>query len=252
MTHPNVRAPSVDWPVLRPLGLDGLLVSFAGQLAEDANRAALAFRAHVDAQALDAVAETSTSLVSVYVRFDPLHPDAAGLPARLAAFLAARNWFAAPMPKGRKLWHIPASFGPEYAPQLAEAAAAAGQTAQQAVAALTGANLRVQTIGFAPGQPYLGQLPPVWDIPRQTGLTAQVPVGALAVAVRQMVLFSASTPTGWRHVGQTAMRLFRPETAQPFVLQPGDEVRFHAVSGAEFSGLATGGPDGGARWEALA
>ena len=88
----------------------------------------------------------------------------------------------------------------------------------------------MQTIGFAPGMPNLGELPEAWNIPRQTALTAQVPAGGLCVAIRQLVLFPVATPTGWRHIGQTALRLFRPETEEPFILRPGDEVLFEPVS----------------------
>ena len=111
--------------------------------------------------------------------------------------------------------------------------------------------MRVQTIGFAPGQPYLGELPEARDIPRQTDLTDRVPVGALTVATRQLVLFSVSTRTGWRHVGQTAFRSFRPESDAPFVLRPGDEVLFDAVDRETHARLLDAGADGGAIPEAI-
>ncbi len=94
-------------------------------------------------------------------------------------------------------------------------------------------------------------MPERWDIPRQQALTPQVPEGALAVAIRQLVLFSVTTPTGWRHVGQTAIRLFRPESETPFVLRPGDEVMFPSVSREVYENMRTSGPDGGAEFEAL-
>ena len=126
----------------------------------------------------------------------------------------------------------------------------AGLSPDQAIAALCAAPLRVQAIGFAPGQPYLGQLPPEWDLPRQTGLTPQVPEGALAVAIRQMVLFSVSTPTGWRHVGQTALPLFRPDQPEPFTLRPGDDVQFVAVTREEFENIRRNDALGGATSQA--
>ena len=110
---------------------------------------------------------------------------------------------------------------------------------------------RRRRLGFAPGQPYLGELPPAWDIPRQTGLTPKVPVGALTVAIRQLVLFAVSTPTGWRHIGQTGFRAFRPESDTPFVLNPGDEVIFEPVSRDDHERLSGTGPDGGAKSEPL-
>jgi len=109
----------------------------------------------------------------------------------------------------------------------------------------------VQTIGFAAGQPYLGELDDAWNIPRQTELTERVPEGALTVAIRQLVLFSVSTPTGWRHVGQTGFRLFRPESETPFVLRPGDEVIFVKTDAERLHNMRNDGPDGGATCEDL-
>ena len=125
-------------------------------------------------------------------------------------------------------------------------------SAEEAVASISEARVRVQTIGFAPGQPYLGQLPEAWDIPRQSQLTDKVPVGALVVAVRQLVLFSVTTPTGWRHIGQTGFKLFRPDSDTPFVLRPGDEVQFDPVDAETFARMEADGPDGGATSEVMA
>ena len=132
------------------------------------------------------------------------------------------------------------------APQLTQAAAQAGLTEGEAISTLTSTRLRVQTIGFAPGQPYLGTLPDAWDIPRQSQLTARVPEGAIAVAIRQLVLFSVSTPTGWQHVGQTAMRLFQPDAEEPFLLRAGDEVQFKATTPEQLDGFHRD-PKGGAK-----
>jgi len=244
-------APAPPFPAIDTLGVDGFLVRFGAELTEAANRAALAFRAAMDASDLPGVVESSTSLTSAYVRFDLARGDHAGLRQALETLLATRDWYDAPLPGGRRLWRVPAVFGTALGPQLDEAAALAGLSAQAAIAALCAEPLRVQTIGFAPGQPYLGQLPPAWDIPRQTGLTPRIPEGALAVAIRQMVLFSVATPTGWRHVGQTALRLFRPEAEEPFLLRPGDEVLFHPVSPEELERLRAADPGGGARAEGL-
>lgn len=239
------------FPRVDAVGLDGLLVRFGDTLDEPANRAALAFRAALERERWDGVEECATSLVSAFLRFDPLSLSPADLTRRLRRLLESRDWYAADLPDGRRSVTIPTCYDPELAPQLPEAAAAAGLSPEAAVAELSAARMRVLTIGFAPGQPYMGTLPDRWDIPRQTGLTPQVPVGALVVAIRQLVLFSVSTPTGWRHVGQTAARLFRPDSDTPFLLRPGDSVQFPAVSRLEFDPLQ-GDPHGGIRVERLA
>ena len=83
------------FPIIRTAGIDGMLVSFGDRLSEPANRAAIAFRAEVARAGLDGVEETSSSLVSCYLRFDPLHLSHADLEARLRQMLDGRDWLAA-------------------------------------------------------------------------------------------------------------------------------------------------------------
>ncbi|GAA3868337.1 allophanate hydrolase subunit 1 [Celeribacter arenosi] len=245
MTH---LAP--EFPVIRTGGVDGLLVTFGDRLSEPANRAALAFRAAVEAEGWDGVEETSSTLVSCFVRFDPLHLPHDVLQAKVDTLLKRRNWFDAVLPEGRRFWRIPTVYGTDLAPQLAQAAEAAGMSEAEAMTSLSGARVRVQALGFAPGQPYLGELPQAWDIPRQSQLTERVPQGALVVAIRQFVLFGVSAPTGWQHVGQTAINLFQPEADEPILLRPGDEVQFIATDAASLDNMRSD-PNGGATYEMI-
>ena len=240
---------SEDYPRIAPTGVDGLVVSFAARLDEPANRAALALRAAVEDARWPEVLETAATLVSTYLRLDPL-ADPGPVLARLRALMAARDWQAAPLPGERRLLRIPTCYAPPHAPDLDEAASLAGFSRAQAVEALAAAPLRVLTIGFAPGQPYIGELGPEWDIPRLRTLTPRVQPGALTLAIRQLVLFSVPSQTGWRQVGQTAARLFDPDAAQPFLLRAGDAVAFTPVTPDQLAALARS-PGGGVTVEAL-
>ncbi len=240
-----------DWPRIRSVGLSGLLITFAQKMSEPANRAALAFRAAVEAQDWPEVTETSTSLVSTFVQFEVSQEAITTMTDRLRGLLETRDWFAEPLPAGRSLWHVPTVYGTDLAPQLEEAAEAAGVDPDTAIAELSQSRARVLTIGFAPGQPYMGELAPHWDIPRQQGLTKSVPPGALVVAIRQLIIFTNASPTGWRHIGQTAFRTFRPGSEMPFPLSPGDELIFPSITRQEFDRIAND-PTGGAEQEALA
>lgn len=243
-----------QYPCIRTVGLSGILVSFADAMNGPANRAALAFRAAVEAQNWPEVSETSMSLVSTYLVVDLVTTDTGDLTRRIETLLAAQDWYASPLPEGRTLWHVPTVYGTDLAPQLEEAASVAGLDPDEAIRQLSTARVRVLTIGFAPGQPYLGELDPVWDIPRQQGLTKSVPSGALVAAIRQLVVFTSATPTGWRHVGQTAFRTFRQDLEQPFALTPGDEMVFPPVDRRRLEEIIakdTSG-NGGAEREVLA
>lgn len=249
MTSASNSAPPA-FPRLKPMGLNGLLIQFADQLSEAANRATLAFHAAVEREGWDGVEESSTALCSVFLRFDPQHLALETLQDQARRLIAAQDWFAASLPEGRRLWRIPTVFD---GPQLAEAATLAKVSPTQAVTDIAARPLRVLTLGFAPGQPYLGTLPAHWNLPRQSDLTPVVPVGALVVAVRQCVLFATEAPTGWRHIGNTAFRAFQPDATQPFLLRPGDECLFDPVSREVMETARTSDPMGlgGARAEPL-
>lgn len=234
----------LSYPVVRTVGLDGALVTFGDKMTEAANRAALAYRSHVDLLELDGVIETSASLGSAYLRFDPHHVRHSEIADKLNRLLAQRDWYEAALPDGRRLWRVPTVYGTDLAPQLEEAANVAGLDPAEAVRRLSQSRVRVLTIGFAPGQPYLGPLGPEFDIPRLQELTPMVPEGALVLAISQFVLFSGPTPTGWRHIGQTAFRCFRPEMDEAFILKPGDELLFDPVSRDELENIRASNNDG--------
>jgi KipI family sensor histidine kinase inhibitor len=226
------------FPRIRPLGVTGYLIQFADALSETANRAALGFRAYVDAQGWGGVEETATALASVFVRFDPKALGHDDLHSRLCDALTTRDWFAADLPAGRRLWHVPCAFGGDLGPQLAEAAKLAGETEAEAIGSFTAQPVQVLALGFAPGQPYMGTLPDNWNIPRQTGLTKQMKRGALVVAIRQLIIYAADAPTGWRHVGQTRFECFNATRDPAFALKAGDMVQLHAVDASELDNTA--------------
>ncbi|MCJ7871888.1 carboxyltransferase domain-containing protein [Phaeobacter sp. J2-8] len=222
------------YPRVATMGVTAMLVTFGDTPQGGANRAARAFRAAVDAAGWNGVEETTVSLTSTMVSFDPLRISHAEIRLQIDRLLAERDWGAVPN-TGRRHWRIPAVFGGAAGPQLAEAAALAGTDEAGAIAAFCSAPIEVLTLGFAPGQPYLGMLPDNWDIARQTALTPQVPQGAIVVAVRQLIIFTNPAPTGWRHVGQCGFRTFQPDASPPMALRAGDQVSFLPVSEAELA-----------------
>lgn len=226
-------------PRIVPLGLTGVAVSFSDRLGEAANRAALALRRRVEAEEMPGVVETASALTSAYIGFDPAETDLKKLAARLQDLIDGADWSDVPLPDGRRRWHIPVCFEGDHAPQLDEVAELTGLSPDDAVTDLTADPLRALSLGYAAGQPYMGILPDRWDIPRQSGLTNTVPRGAVVVAVRQAIIFATSAPTGWRQVGLTRFRCFRPENDEtPIPLSPGDEIQMRAVDADTLDKLA--------------
>src|SRR4051812_38704602 len=95
----------------------------------------------------------------------------------------------------------------------------------------------VYLIGFAPGFPYLGGLPKQLATPRHAKPRMAVPPGSVGIAGEQTGIYPQSTPGGWNLIGCTPLKLFQPAANPPVLLQPGDEVRFKAISPEEFAKL---------------
>lgn len=231
-----------NMPTLHPLGASAIIARFSLMPDPGANAASQVFAKLVEDAKLLGVVEVVPSLASVLVRFDPECINRTDLSAHLTQLIKmdSKDWGHVTPPSPQRRWTIPVAFGGEFGPQMEEAASCVGLPTSKAIAELTQTALRVLAIGFAPGQPYLGLLPEAWNIPRQAALTPQVPAGALVVAVRQVVLFANPSATGWRWIGQTAFRPFRPEMADAFALRVGDEVCFEAVPTSEFQAIITG------------
>lgn len=247
------ETPSQPLPALLPLGVDGVLVKVAMTAAPRAAGEVHALLHRLERAEIPAVTEIAPSLTSILVRFDPAETARQTVAEAIRAVMARQDWHRESFEDPTRRWTVPACFAGDHAPQLAEAAAEAGIGVARAVEDLTTTELRVLAIGFAPGQPYLGLLPETWNFPRQSGLTPQVPVGAVCVAVRQVVMFSIPSPTGWRQAGRAAFQTFQPESDTPFPLNPGDALRYMPVSEDEIAALlASGDPMGGATCEVLA
>lgn len=243
-------------PALRPevltTGLDAFLVRFALTPEPAAMTAARRLADALEKAAPDGVCEIAAALVSVLVRFDAALTDRAGLQARLETLAQQIAQGPLELPEPARRWTIPVAFGAGEGPQLAEVAGALGLGEEAAVARICAADLRVLTIGFAPGQPYIGLMPEAWNLPRMSQLNPSVPAGALVVAVRQFVLFGAESATGWQQVGRAAFRTFWPEREPPMPLQGGDAIRFARATSDEIAALAGGSdPMGGAKLEVL-
>lgn len=226
-------SPKSPFPKLHDAGDAGLLVEFGATYDPAINARVTAFDALISCKNIMGLIESVPSFRSVLLRIDPLVCDYAALKTTVRAMLDRAD---EPRAKDQTGTHfrLPVVYGGEFGPDLAEVAALTGLAPKDIPEAHSAQPLHVAMLGFAPGLAYLGQLPPVWGIPRAEKITPEVPVGAILVAVRQTVLPATPIPTGWRQIGRTPFQSFRPNAERPFLLSPGDTVSFFPITEAEF------------------
>lgn len=129
---------------------------------------------------------------------------------------------------------IPVVYGGESGPDLPEVAAAAGLSSAAAVELHAGADYFVRAIGFAPGFPYLGGLPPELARPRRSTPRIRVPAGSVGIGGAQTGIYPQASPGGWNLIGRSPWRLFDPRDTPPARLEVGDEVRFQPLAESDF------------------
>lgn len=125
---------------------------------------------------------------------------------------------------------IAVRYGGADGPDLDAAAALARVTPEALIALHTGRDHEVLFLGFAPGFAYIGGLAPELVLPRLATPRTATPPGSVAIAEAYTGIYPVGLPGGWRIIGRTDVRLFDPAADPPAMLQPGDTVRFEAVS----------------------
>jgi inhibitor of KinA len=123
-------------------------------------------------------------------------------------------------------------------PDLAFVAERAGMSTSDAAALHAEPTYEVRMIGFLPGFPYLGGLPPRLASPRLASPRRSVPAGSVAIGGALTGVYPMESPGGWRLIGRTPLKLYDPAKEPGILLKPGDRVRFRPLDAREFEELA--------------
>ncbi len=92
----------------------------------------------------------------------------------------------------------------------------------------------VFAIGFLPGFPYSGYLPPaLTGLPRREAPRLRVPAGSVAIAGRQTGIYPGESPGGWHLLGRTPLCIVNLDDGY-FPIQAGDRIQFQPISSDDF------------------
>ena len=216
----------------QPSGDTGLTV-IAGDTADRATSAeVLRLRLALEAANLPGVIETVPTYLSLLVHYDPLLTSQADLKQAIETLAIGNAGNLSLQPRS---WTFPICIdGPDFAPDLDNLAEQTGLSQQAIMDDLTGSEQFVYMLGFAPGQPYLGDLPDRLAIPRRQNPVPHVPAGSVLTATGKTTIYPTDNPTGWHVIGRTPVPIFNAQAEQPALLAPGDNVRFHQIDLSEF------------------
>jgi inhibitor of KinA len=223
-----------------PCGDTALAVELGDQVDRRISALVLALAARVKAAAIAGIAELVPSFRSLLIHYDPLTVSQVQLKERLVPLLSG---LTANESSGQ-LWRVPVCYHASVAPDLAEVAARTGLAAERVVALHSGVAYHVYMVGFLPGYPYLGDLPPELVLPRRESPRTAVPPGSVAIATTLAAVYALESPGGWHLIGRTPAVLWDARRDPPALLAAGDQVRFEPVALADYESLAARGGAG--------
>lgn len=212
---------------MQPLGDQAVLIAFASE-AEAAHFAAKLGRVSFP-WLVDVVQAYAT--IAVFYDLQTVHF------AEAARMLRGLNFDLADTSSSTtgKLHGIPCCY--ELAPDLARVAARTCLTPEEVIRLHSTTEYLVYAIGFCPGFPYLGYLPPILSgVPRLESPRLRVEAGSVGLTGRQTGIYPLPRPGGWNLIGRTPLELVHVADGY-FPLRTGDRVRFVRIDTAEFHRL---------------
>lgn len=199
-------------------GPDAWLVRFGTDLSEETMARSLAVARELEERPPEGLREFTMGFASALLEFEGKKPGADVVMERLRSLpnVACHG----------RLVEIPVVYDGEDLPEVARRT---GLAADEVIARHSGRDYRVWLLGFAPGFPYLGVLDEALHLPRRDTPRPRIAAGSVAIAGAQTGIYPSESAGGWHIIGRTSATLFDPEAADPFLLRPGDTVRFVAV-----------------------
>ncbi len=211
-----------------------LLVSFGNEISLEHHHNILRLATLLLSDHKPFVLNLHPAYSSLLVSFDPCSTSSVAVKKYLQTILEKIESVSLPAPRTSD---IPVCYGDDFGPDLHDVASLNHLSIEEVIRIHSSGNYLVYFLGFTPGFPYMGGLSEKIATPRLATPRTKVPAGSVAIGGNQTAIYPVSSPGGWRIIGRTPLRLFRPTENPPTLLRMGNEVRFTPIPKEEFNRL---------------
>ncbi|MBZ9798432.1 5-oxoprolinase subunit B family protein [Mesorhizobium sp. ES1-4] len=226
---------NTDLPRFYDAGEAAIVVEFGTVVDPLINGRVLALDRKLSGLGLIGVRELVPTYRSLMVQYDPLVLPRYALCETIADLVSSLDETELSNPG--KLWVLPCCYDPSFGEDLDEVAALTGLARDEVISSHAGAQYRVYMYGFAPAYCYLGGLAERLSIPRRQRPRPPHAAGAVLIGGGLASITTFAMPTGWYVLGRTPVKLYDPRRSDPFLVRPGDSVKFSPISPDEFLDL---------------
>lgn len=225
-------------PVFRIAGDCGLLVEYGDAIDPEINRKVRAMAIAMAQQTPTGVLEYIPTYRSIIIMYDPSSTNALRLKEDLFALEEGLSAIEIAPPDTTE---IPVCYGGDLGPDIEFVAQTHNLTVDDVIGIHSEPDYQIYMIGFTPGFPFLGGLPEVLHTPRLETPRTLVPAGSVGIANAQTGIYPIDSPGGWQLIGRTPVKLFDPDSCNPFLLKAGDKLKFKPISRKTYDSLKKGG-----------
>ena len=218
-------------------GDSGLVVEFGDVIDEKVNaRVHLLAKAFEKDIVLKGIKELIPTYRSLMIVFDPFLISRKELTQLATKYIDDnKTIFDNPKSSGpAKVVEIPVWYGGDFGPDIKTVAEHNNISEEEVINIHTSGEYKVYMLGFMPGFCYLGGLDKRIECPRLKTPRTKIPAGSVGIAGSQTGVYPVDSPGGWQLLGKTPFRMFDIKKENPFLVNPGDVIKFKAISEEEF------------------
>ena len=218
----------------RLVGDRGLLMEYGDVIDPVVNQKVRSISIVAKQDLPDGVIEIIPAYSSIMIIYDP----SVTKPQKLQdAFISIEKRLADIEIPPSKTIEIPVCYGGKFGPDIQVVAENNNISVSDVIRLHSKPEYIIYMIGFAPGFPFLGELPETLHTPRLKTPRTNVPQGSVGIANKQTGIYPAESPGGWQLIGRTPLKLFDPARSNPILYQAGDRIRFISISEDEYQRL---------------
>jgi KipI family sensor histidine kinase inhibitor len=212
-------------------GDSALFCNFGDKISIEINNEVYALDRYIKSK-VNSVIETVPSYTGLMVYFNPIKTDREELLVEIMKFSGSTE--NGEIDKQSEKIVIPVFYGKEYGPDLYHVAEINKLSIDEVVEIHISVNYRVYMLGFTPGFPYLGGMDRCIYAPRKDEPRLKISAGSVGIAGDQTGIYPIESPGGWQIIGRTPVRLFSPDSNNPFLIIPGQLLQFRKIEFEEY------------------
>ncbi|WP_047983627.1 5-oxoprolinase subunit PxpB [Ornithinibacillus californiensis] len=204
-----------------------ILVVFGDELNEVTSKKVRKLAELVDGQKILGIEEVILGYTSLLVNYNPIKISYTSLQTTLDNLILQINLTEN---ESSKTIEIPVLYGGNLGPDLPEVARLNNLKEADVIQIHTESEYTVYFLGFTPGFPFLGGMSKKIATPRLENPRKRIEAGSVGIAGYQTGIYPVNSPGGWRLIGRTPISLYDPNTKNPFLLSPGDIIKFKSIT----------------------